>query len=249
MDQQKVLELKQQLSLNPGDEKLWFALGQEYFENDWADAVKCFSRCIAINPFCSDYYFNRGRKRLSQDCFEMALADFTMALRLDTETDAKWHYCGVAYFYLGRYMEAAEQFKKSIAAGIKYGGDIIPPSVDWAWMSYMKAGQPEEAAEVLRFVTAETKVGYDDRDYKTRVLLYKGELDPETAYQNVDREDDLVGMAEAYGLSNYYYYIRHDVARSLELLEEVLAYQNWHHAFAYKSALREIDKRRAEAKE
>lgn len=246
MDQQKELILKERLEHDPSNAGLWFELGQVYFDDEWLDAIKCFSRCISIYPFCSDYYFNRGRKELSLNAFEMALADFTLAVRIDTETDMKWHYRGVAYFYLSMFAEAAECFKKSVELGAKYDGNLIPPSVDWTWMSYMKAGMPEAATDMLQYVDKDTKVGYEDRDYKTRVLLYKGEIAPDDFYSGVDRQDDLVGMAEVYGLSNYYYYIKHDVKRSLELLEEVIAYQDWHHAFAYKSALREIEVRRAE---
>lgn len=246
MDEKKVAELKAKLQEQPENEALWFELGQEYFEYEWQDAINCFSRCISINPFCSDYYFNRGRKKLSQDKFEMALADFVTALRMDTETGMKWHYAGVACFYLGMYEEALEYFKRSIETNIKYDGDLIPPSVDWSWMAYMKLGRPDDALKILDYVNEDTKIAETDRDYKKRVLLYQGKKDPEEFYSEVDRKDDLLGMAEVYGLSNYYYYIKKDAKRSLALLEETLAYENWHHAFAYKSALREIEGRRAE---
>ncbi len=246
MNEARIHELKEKLAQQPQNDELWFALGQEYFDNDYLNAIRCFSRCISIHPFRAEYFFNRGRKQLSRDEFEMALADLSMALRLDPESDMAWHYTGVAYFYLNQYENAAECFQRSVDVGIKYDGDIVPPSTDWTWMSYMKAGRPDAAAKALERVDENTKVGYEDRDYKTRVLLCQGKIDPEDFYKNVDREDDLVGMAEVYGLSNYYYYIKKDVKRSLELLEEVLSYQTWHQAFAYKSALREIESRRLE---
>ena len=76
------------------DDKKWFEIGMDYFEKDWQIATECFSRALAIKPFDSEYYFNRGRKRLSQDRFSEALADFIMATKLDTETGMKWHYAG-----------------------------------------------------------------------------------------------------------------------------------------------------------
>lgn len=247
MELQKIEKLKAQVAENPYDAAAWFDLGQEYFTEEFAEAARCFTRCISLDPFNSDYYYNRGRMELSLNEFERALADLVMSVRLDTKTDMKWHYCGVAYFYTGLYYDAAETFQRSVETSAKYGGGLVPPSTDWTWMAYMKSGHPEKAESVLSYVTKDTKVGYEDRDYKTRVLLYKGEIDPEEFYANREVDDDLVCMAETYGLCNYYYYVKHDVKRSLELMEEVLAFKTWHHAFAYKSALMEIDERRAEA--
>ena len=240
-----VKELTNKVKANPYDEESWFALGLEYFENDWKDAVKCFSRCININPFNPEYYFRRGRKYVSMDEWPKALADFTMATRLETEVGPMWHYRGVANFFLEKYEEAIECFMRSIEVNIKYDGDLIPPSVDWAWMAYQKLGRRDDALKVLEYVNEGTKIAKSDNDYKRRVMLYKGIENPDEFYADVNRENDLLGMAEIYGLANYYLYIEGNVKRNVELLEEVLAYKTWHHSFAYKLALIEINQNKA----
>ena len=245
MNKENVAKLRAQLEKEPENDKLWFDLGQEYFELDWQDAVNCFSRAININPFNALYYFNRGRKKLSQDKFAEALAEFTIATRIDAKDNMQWHYLGVAWFYLEDFENAVVSFRKSIDLQLRYGGDLIPPSVDWSWMAYMKMGKRAEAGKILEIVTEDTPIADTDKDYKTRVQLYQGRIAPEKFYAELNPDDDLQRMAEVYGLANYYYYVENDKERNLELLEEVLAYTNWHHSFAYKSTLLEIGARKA----
>ena len=47
-------------------------------------------------------------------------------------------------------------------------------------------------------------------------------------------------ITETYGLANYYRFIREDIPRCRELLERTLRYETFHHAFAYKLALKDI---------
>ena len=241
-----VNELKDKIRNNPKDQESWFALGLEYFDEEWLESAKCFSRCIALDPFNAEYYFRRGRKYVSMDKWQYALADFSTATHINSEIAAMWHYKGAAYFFLENYLDAVECFRRSIELNIKYDGDLIPPSVDWAWMAYQKMGLKEDALKVLDYVNETTRIAESDKDYKKRVLLYKGEYDPEEFYAGVNQENDLLGMAEVYGLANYYYYLRSDAEKSVKLLEETLAYPRWHHAFAYKLASKEIRSRREE---
>ena len=85
----RVMEMEAYLKQNPTDHKKWFELGQLYFDDEFEKARDCFSMAIAQEPFNVEYRFNRGRKCLSLDKFEEALADFAWSVRLDPEDGFK----------------------------------------------------------------------------------------------------------------------------------------------------------------
>lgn len=219
----------------------WNDKGMTYFDDAFDKARICFSRALALDPFHARYYHNRGRKGLSLDRFQEALADFQTVMRLDPEDDDSRHYCGVAYFFMGMYREAIEEFRDSLRLMIKNGVALIPPTVDWAWMAYMRLGEPERAKELLdEYVTPDMPCEQCDYNYKKRVLLYAGCTTPEEFEREIDRDDDVLGLTATYGLALYYRYLVEDHARCVEYLRQVLAYRTSHHAFAYKLAAMDL---------
>lgn len=240
-DTEAIAKLREAVEKNPEDHASWFELGMQYYNTNFHEARKCFSRAIAIEPFNAVYVFNRGRKCLSADDYEEALADFATAIRLAPIDGFKWHYLANAYFFLGDYERAAENYRIAIEMHLKTGVHLIPPAVDWMWMSYMRLGQPEKAQAALdEFITPDIPVEDSDYDYKKRVLLYAGYTTPEEFYANIERDRDVKGLTETYALANYYRFVKHDMEKCHAYLKEVLAYKTVHHAFAYKLALKDI---------
>ena len=241
VDSGVIAELDRQLAERPNDPELWFAKGQEYFGKEFDKAIDCFSMAIAQQPFYFDYYFNRGRKYVSLDQWERGLADFVMSIRLDPTDGLEWHYAGVCCFYMDKYDEAADYFRRAIQAHRANGTHLVWPEVDWIFMACMRGGKPEEAVRALDLVGNDEPVEQSDYFYKKRVELYKGVVTPEEYLERLDRHSNLDAMTELYALSNYYYYLAHEPAKSMEVIDEILAMPDYHHAFGYKSAV--IDKR------
>lgn len=241
MSMMNVQELKAKVSANPKDSESWFALGKEYFDTDFKEAHRCFSMALAQEPFNAEYRLNRGRKSLSLDSFEEALADLTLAVRLDVECGEKWHYLGNAYFYLGRYQEAIDSYKSAIDCYRRNGGDLEAPAIDWIWMAYMLDGRPQEAkAYVEANTTPDMPVPDSDLSYKKRILLYAGYTDIDTFLNEVvNYDDDLDAITELYGAVNYYKFIAPDREKAVMYLDKLLSYEQYHHAFAYKLALKD----------
>ena len=190
--------------------------GMAHFDGNFEKAKKLFALAIAQQPFDAKYYHNHGRKNLSTDRFADALADFSTVMRLNANDDDSCHYLGVAYFFLGMYDLAIEAFMESIRLMIRNHVDLIPPTVDWAWMAYMRKGDPKSAAALLeKYIYPEIPCGADDLDYKMRVRLYKGLVRPEDMIDPVeirkhvpDPEDDLKLdiVTLRFGLYLYYTY-------------------------------------------
>lgn len=249
MDWNLLKDIEQQLETDPDNPILWAARGVLYYHEDFEIAIESFSKVLSIRPFDSNAYYNRGRKFLSQDKFSQALADFTLAVRLDDKDSWKWHFKGVAFFGLERYQEAIECFLQSIAWHKKNGSNNTPPEVEWIWMSYIKLGDTEAAAKILDLVDEDTPCEGGDVSYKKRILLNKGVMSPEAYEAAIDYSEDAGAITEWYGLANYYYHIRKDPAKALGYLEKVLAYETSRHAFAYKQAQEDYEKYKAELKQ
>jgi len=237
MDWDELKKVEERLKEDPENFCLWVARGILYFNEDFEKSIESLSMALSYNPFNADQYYNRGRKFLSQDRFVQALSDFILATRLDDKDAWKWHFQGVAYFYLDRYNEAIASFYKAIACHVKNDTHNIPPEVDWIWMSWMRLGNREEAANCLKLVTKETEVERGDLMYKKRVLLYKGELSLEEFDSTVERDVSKRGITELYGAAAYCHYVLGDDKQAVKYLDEVLAYPTEHHAFGYKMAL------------
>ena len=186
MDMTKIRELEAKLREMPLDDATWFALGKEYFDTDFRKAHSCFSMALAQRPFNADYRLNRGRKSLSLDSFEEALADLSLAVRLDIEDGEKWHYLGNAYFFLGRYQEAIDCYKSAMERHRRNVVGLEAPAIDWIWMAYMQDGRPEEAmAYVKANASPDMHVEESDLSYKKRILLYAGYTDIDTYLREV----------------------------------------------------------------
>ena len=241
MDWDELEKVEKKLESDPENFCLWVARGILYFNEDFEQSIESLSMALSLNPFSADQYYNRGRKFLSQDRFVQALSDFVLSTRLDDKDAWKWHFQGVAYFYLNRYNEAIASFYRGIELHKKNGTHNIPPEVDWIWMSWMRLGNKEEAKKCLDLVNANTEVERGDLMYKKRVLLYKGEITLEEFTATAERDNAKRGITELYGAAAYCHYILCDDKLAVKFLDEVLAYQTEHHAFGYKMALVERD--------
>ena len=241
MDNEKIKVLEQAVAANPKDHKSWFELGMEYFEDDFQKARECFSMAIAQEPFNADYVFHRGWKCLSADCYEEAMADFALAIRLAPVDGFKWHYLANSHFFLGNYEKAREYYHKALEMHIKTGTQLIPPTVDWIWMCNMRLGDKAAAQAILdQYITPDIPVEESDLVYKRRVLLYAGYTKIEDFLANLNLADDCDNITERYAAHNYFRYIVGDMDKAKEQLEEIMKVETVHHAFGYKLARKDL---------
>lgn len=236
-DAEAVAKLREAVAKNPEDHASWFELGMQYYNSDFHEARRCFSRAIAIEPFNAAYVFNRGRKCLSADDYEEAMADFATAIRLAPIDGFKWHYLANSHFFLESYAQAREYYYNAIAMYQKTGIDLIPPAVDWIWMCSMRLGDKAGAQAVLdKYITPDIKVEDSDLVYKKRVLLYAGYTKIEDFMANLTLDDDCENITERYAAYNYYRYIAEDMDKAKEQLDEIMKIPTMHHAFGFKLA-------------
>ena len=233
-DPEEYARIEEGLRRTPEDYYLWCAKGVMAQNID--EAIDSYSMALSIRPLSPHTIYNRARKYMGQSRYLEAMADFALATLLDPEDGWKWHFYGVALYFTGQLLRAAETFAKAIEVNERSGVDLLPFDAEWQWNCYCKAGDLEAAERCIRPVTPDTPVVASEATYKRRILLYQGSLTPEEFLAGIDEEDYLEAANQRYGLANYYYYIRKDTQTSLHYLEQVLADQRARLCWGYKMA-------------
>ena len=97
----------------------WYGLGHSYDHLARpAQAVACYSACIALNPAFHGWYFQRGLAHLKQNQSLLACADFDQALRLRPDHGEAHVNRAVARLNDGRCAEAIEDLTRAVDLGV-----------------------------------------------------------------------------------------------------------------------------------
>jgi tetratricopeptide (TPR) repeat protein len=233
-DSEECAKIDEQLKENPDDYYLWAARGIVCATPQ--EAVESYSMALAIRPLAPNMLYNRGRRYMGLNQYKQSLADLNAACLLDPEDGWKWHFRGVALYFLGKYREAAESFQKAIETGQKFGLHLLPFDLDWMWNALGKLGEKKRMAECIKVFTPDTPVLDTELSYKRRLLLYNGYMTVEEFLEGIDYEDHVETANQLYGLANYYFYIKDDPANSVKYLKEALTYTNGKASWGYKMA-------------
>ena len=239
MDEEILKEMEARLAKDPKDFIAWVSRGILYFNEDFEKSIESLSHALALQPFNGDQYYNRGRKFLSQDRYPQALADLTLSTRLDDKDAWKWHFCGVAHYFLEQYEQAIECFERGIDCHLKNGTNNTPPERDWIFMAYLHMGEKDKALASIAGITADTPVEKGDLMYLKRCLLYTGQTSIDDFDQDIDRTMAKRIITELYGAVVYCHWIAGDDQRAAGYLKEILAVEEDHHAFGYKMTLQD----------
>ena len=86
-------------------------------ENRFEDAITVYSRILELKPekrTCSLIYKHRGMTYFAQSRYREAIADFSEAFDMDSDSYRVVYYRGVVYSVLQKYLEAIEDFSLSL---------------------------------------------------------------------------------------------------------------------------------------
>lgn len=131
-----------------------------------------------------------------------------------------WRNLGIARYVTGDFAGAAAAFEH--ATGLVAAGHVLASVVDWAYMSYQRAGRADRASELLAgYPTIDVDdglvAGADDVStalataYGARLHLYRGALRPEDLLRS-DVGSPLAIATLGYGVANWYLYHGHTAA-------------------------------------
>lgn len=184
------------------------------------EAVKTFTRGLAIAPNDPMLYRWRGHRYLSLRDFDRAKADLTRGYQLDSTNYGILYHLGIVRFVRGDFSGAADAFMRAQARAPEAGE--LAGSTDWLWMSLMRAGRAAEARAMLERRPDSLPVA---NAYARRLQLYRGEIKPDQVFTPADTGDVQVATL-SYGLGNWYL-VHGDTARAREWFERSIKSGGW----------------------
>ena len=189
------------------------------------EAIDAYSQGLVENPFAQILYFGRGRRYIGPKKYDRAIADFTMAIRLDPEVYSYWYYRAVSNNLSGRYEAAIYDFRRAMEQTQpfeRYG------LIDWLFTCYVEMGDMEHAKAVLDEIDDDLPAPQMHYGYKRRVRLYKGLIAPEAFIDEDDIRKHMVDQDNRmqleittllFGLYIYYMYHGEEQKANQTLLE------------------------------
>jgi tetratricopeptide (TPR) repeat protein len=202
----------------------------------YREAIATFSRGIAIAPDSGILYRWRGHRYLSVRQLDSARADLEHGLALDSTLYGCWYHLGIVKYVTGDFAGAAAAFARALPLAPDSGERA--GSIDWSWMSSMRAGRAPEAQAVLDHNSAGPPGG---NFYDQRLRLYRGQLRPDQVVTPADTSDIAVATL-SYGLGDWYL-LRGDTASAKQWFERSVRSGGWP-AFGFIAAEAELKRLR-----
>lgn len=233
-----IVELDAQLKETPLDPELYLKKGIALSRGSLhhQEAIDIFSIGLGLDPFNAMLYRWRGHKHLNVRQFNQGRADLELSSRLDPSNWDTWYHLGLSSYLLGEFSRAEKAYVRCYE--LTGSDNSLVAITDWLWMTRMRQGKKEEAKGLLDFVNRNTDYG-DNLAYFRRLLMYKGEIDPDELL-SVEGLTDVDQVTMNYGLGNYYF-INGDVQKAVECWKNTLHGKYWS-AFGYIAA--DVDLRR-----
>lgn len=230
------------LAQTPDDPDLWYELGMALSASgDDEAAVNAFSHGLILAPFDPFLHFARGRKLSAAGHFWPAVAELTLASRLDATEWTFLYYRATTYSLHGMYEQACEDFKDCLRIA---GADESCPMVHWLFTTYLlELKDPQRAAQSLKLIPLDITPPQMDYGYHRCFKLYTQQVSKEDFIDIPEMEEkclkapgriDLELNTMYYGLFAYCVFTG-DEEGADEALNQLIKIAN-PNAFGYKKA-------------
>lgn len=231
----------------------------------YREAITHFTSAIERRPDEARLYRHRGHRYITIRQLDSAIADLERAAELvrghpdEVEPDGLpnarniptstlqsniWYHLGLAYYLRGDFARAADAYREALA--VSTNPDMLVATTHWAYMTQRRLGNAEAAAQLLTPIHAGMDI-IENGAYHRLLLLYRGELPPDSLLGNARSSGDAVQDATVgYGVGNWHLY--HDrKAEAMSVFEGVLRGPQWA-AFGYIAAEAEVARERTTPK-
>lgn len=209
------------LARDPSNVQKIIALGvAQSGARQFREAIETFTRGLAIAPNDPMLYRWRGHRYLSVREWDRSLADLQKGYALDSTNYGILYHLGIVRFARGEFDEAARIFAMALPRAPNAGEQ--GGSVDWLWMSLMRAGR---AAEAQALLDRKPDTQPNTNAYAARIRLYRGEIGPDQLITPADSADVQASTLN-YGLGNWYL-VRGDTANARAAFDRSIKAGGW----------------------
>src|ERR1700728_3049547 len=230
-DDQSVTDARRSLAADPRNVGLVLQLAHaEAARRQYREAVATATAGFAFAPNNADLYLERGHRELGLREFTAAMKDLEQAARLAPQMlDAHYH-LGLAHYFLGEFDAAAASFDR--ARSLAKSDDSLIDCSNWLYVSLRRAGEEEQASEVLSRITPAVKNTEPHLYFYLRLLyFYQGKIGekdvlPPPPVKSNDVEAELSFNTVSYGVGNWHLY-HHEVPQAVSLFQEVVKGEAW----------------------
>jgi tetratricopeptide (TPR) repeat protein len=245
-------------SEDPSLENLIWIGRREAYLGRYDLAIRTFTKAIKEYPKAFEALRHRGHRFISIRKLDQAVSDLQKASQLmegqplHMEADGMpnklniplsniqfnvWYHLGLAYYLQRDWEKALDAYKKCMK--VSDNDDLQVATLDWYYMVLMKMGKKDEALKLINTVNKNMEIIENDAYFK-RILMYKGDLTPETLLSTkADAEDQkLQYVTQGYGLGNYYL-SKGDTAMAKTVFQNVIQTGYWS-AFGYIASEMEL---------
>jgi tetratricopeptide (TPR) repeat protein len=240
----------------PDDPEATIWLGRRLaYLGRYRDAIAVYTQGLEKWPQAHTLYRHRGHRYITVRNFAAAVADLEKAAALiagvpdaiepDGAPNARnvprstshsniWYHLGLAYYLQGDFTNALRCYRECLK--FCTNDDMLCATTDWLYMTLRRLGRNDDAHAALTPIRREMEI-FESFSYHKRLLLYKGELQPE-ALLDTATAAPLDVATQGYGVGNWHLYSGdHERARSI--FERVIAGTSWA-AFGYIAAEAEL---------
>ena len=209
----------------------------------YRDAIAVFTQGLEKWPQSYTLYRHRGHRYITVRNFPAAVADLEKAAALiegvpdaiepdgapnernvprSTSHSNIWYHLGLAYYLQGDFKNAERSYWQCLA--FCKNDDMLCATADWLYMTLRRLGRVGAARDVLVRIRREMEI-FESFSYHKRLLMYKGELQPEALLDSTTATP-LDVATQGYGVGNWYVY-NGDRERARSIFEQVIAGSSW----------------------
>ena len=248
----KLVAARAEAEADPGDVEALIWLGRRTaYLGRYREAVDIFTRALEKHPGDPRLLRHRGHRYITLRRFDLAAADLERAagmiagrpdeiepdglpnarnIPLSTLQNNIWYHLGLAYYYTGDLENALRAFRECMA--VSKNADMQVSTTHWLYMILRRLGRTGEAEELLGPIRTDMEV-IENRAYHWLVLMYKGEISPESL-MGLATDENLDPATLGYGLGNWHLYNGHR-EEAVKAFRQVLTTEQWA-AFGYIAA-------------
>ncbi len=223
----------------------------------YRESIEIYSRGIERHPDEASLYRHRGHRYITTRQFEKAIADLQKAADLSrgepdqiepdgipnernqptsTLQSNIWYHLGLALYLSADFPNALEAYRRCM--GVSKSDDMKVATSHWLYMTARRAGQEEEANQVLDAIHEEMDI-IENHSYYDLLLMYKGLKKIEDIHD--PSGDTLSSATVGYGVGNWFLYNgRGEEAEAV--FKKILEGDQWA-AFGYIAAEAELARR------
>ncbi|MGH7469105.1 MAG: tetratricopeptide repeat protein [Longimicrobiales bacterium] len=229
-------------SPDQADAIIWLGRRLAYLGR-YREAIDAFSEGARKHPNDARMYRHRGHRYITVRELDNAIRDLERAAALERgqadeiEPDGApnrfniptstlqsniWYHLALAHYLKHDFEKALSAWREAMV--VSTNDDMRVATSDWLYMTYRRLGRTAEAAKVLEPIHKDMRILENDA-YHKRLLMYKGELTPESLLA-FDNPDPVQVATFGYGVANWYLY-NGQRERAVTLFQRILEARNW----------------------